>query len=78
MLHKRYNYKSPLILTVIFFTIFLKTNTISQINTGKGYNQNAANIALLQKVSITGRLENRSMKKSVLLSIYIRFISQFL
>ncbi len=78
MLHKRYNYKRPLLLVVIFLVIFLKTNTISQSNTGSGHSQSASNIAFVPKVYTGETLENNYRKKSVLLNIYNRFISQFL
>ncbi len=78
MLHKRYNYRRPLLLVVIFLAIFLKTNTMPQNNRGNEYNQSDANIALISKASYTEGYENNLKKKSILLSIYNRFISQFL
>lgn len=65
-------------MVVIFLAIFLKTNTIPQNNSGNEYNQSDANIALISKASYREGYENNLKKKSILLSIYNRFISQFL
>lgn len=76
MLHKKYNYKRPLTIGVIFLAIFFKSNSITQINR----NENSVgqrDIAFIPKPVMAEPYANSINKKSFLLSIYYRFISQF-
>ncbi|MDQ6762057.1 MAG: hypothetical protein M3015_05450 [Bacteroidota bacterium] len=78
MLHKKYNYKRPLTTGVIFLAIFFKSNSITQINR----NENSVgqrDIAFIpkKKLVMAEPYVNSINKKSYLLSIYYRFISQF-
>jgi len=53
MLHKRYNYRKPLLWMAFLLALFLKTNTVSQID---GANNNfgaTIKILSLQKVPIS-------------------------
>ncbi len=77
MLHKRYNYKRPLILVVIFFVVVLRTNTISP---DKIYLDDLANKASIASGEPNGDLamnSNFSRKTSFLFSLYHQLILQF-
>lgn len=50
MLHKRYNYKRPLLLIVLFLVIFFKTTTTSQNNFNRNIDRDSASLTLALKM----------------------------
>jgi hypothetical protein len=76
MLHKRYNYKRPLTLVVIFFALCIRTNSIVQGN-------NERTDAIAKTYFAENRTQrmvpnnNYYFEKSFLYTLYNRLILQF-
>ncbi|MEP7253968.1 MAG: hypothetical protein ABI683_16355 [Ginsengibacter sp.] len=76
MLHKRYNYRRPLTLVVIFFIVFLRTNTVSQENIST--ENKLAGATASANTSTNLAFNNAPPKKSVLYTLYYKLVSKFL
>ncbi|HEV8081773.1 MAG TPA: hypothetical protein VGP55_01145 [Chitinophagaceae bacterium] len=77
MLHKRYNYKRPLTLGVIFFIIFLRTNTVYPDSKERNDILTKSSHASENIKAYMAFNSNSYSKESILYSLYHRLISQF-
>lgn len=77
MLHKRYDYKRPLTLVVIFFALCIRTNSIIQKNDERNYAATNTYFAAENKIQRLPANNSFYFERSVLYTLYNSLILQF-